>query len=80
MDQESINLVPDGPSIDPAAVQRELAHSLERTETIGQAIEEALDAAERELAEIRRDRHSAAHWRARPQFLPLPILHGGEGG
>ena len=54
MDQESINLVPDGPSIDPAAVQRELAHSLERTETIGQAIEEALDAAERELAEIRR--------------------------
>ena len=49
MDQENI----DEP-IDPAAVQRELTHSLERTESIGHAIEEALDAAEQELAEIKR--------------------------
>lgn len=49
MNQENI----DEP-IDPAAVQRELTHSLERTESIGHAIEEALDAAEQELAEIKR--------------------------
>jgi len=55
MDQESIDFVPQEPAIDPAAVERELAHSLERTDTLGQAIEEALDAAERELAEIKRN-------------------------
>ena len=54
MDQEGTDFAPDAPAVDPAAVERELAHALERTDTLGQAIEAALDSAERELAEIRR--------------------------
>ena len=40
--------------IDPAAVQRELAEAIERTESLGLAIEAHLDDIESELAEIRR--------------------------
>ena len=47
MDQEGTDFAPDAPAVD-------LAHALERTDTLGQAIEEALDAAEREIEEIRR--------------------------
>ena len=40
--------------IDPAAVQRELAEAIERTESLGLAIEAHPDDIENELAEIRR--------------------------
>ncbi len=40
--------------IDPAAVQRELAEAIERTESLGLAIEAHLDDIERELEDIRR--------------------------
>jgi hypothetical protein len=40
--------------IDPAAVQRELTEAIERTESLGLAIEAHLDDIENELAEIRR--------------------------
>ena len=40
--------------IDPAAVQRELTEAIERTDSLGQAIEAALAEAERELEDIRR--------------------------
>jgi hypothetical protein len=53
MEQIDADLVIDKPS-DPTAVQHELTHSLERTDMLGLAIEEALDVAERELAEIKR--------------------------
>ena len=48
MDQANIE------PIDPAAVHRELAEAIERTESLGQAIEATLADAETELAEIRR--------------------------
>jgi hypothetical protein len=40
--------------IDPAAVQRELTEAIERTESLGLAIEAHLDDVERELEDIRR--------------------------
>lgn len=40
--------------IDPAAVQRELAEAIERTERLGRAIEATLDDVEREVEDIKR--------------------------
>ena len=40
--------------IDPADVQRELTEAIERTDSLGQAIEAVLAEAERELEDIRR--------------------------
>jgi len=40
--------------IDPAAVQRELTEAIERTESLGLAIEAHLHDIERELEDIRR--------------------------
>lgn len=50
MDQESI----DEPTVDPAAVERELTEAIKRTESLGQAIEATLADAEREIEDIRR--------------------------
>jgi hypothetical protein len=64
---DSLELITDGPRLrgmdqdsaskptnDPAGAQQGRPDSPERTDAFGQAIEEVLDAAERELAEIRR--------------------------
>ena len=54
MDQESTHFAPDAPAVDPAAVERELAEAIKRTESLGQAIEATLADAEREIEDIRR--------------------------
>lgn len=54
MDQDNTAIAPDEPFVDPAAVGQEVTHSSERTDPLGLAIEQTLDSAERELAEIRR--------------------------
>lgn len=54
MDQEGTDFAPDAPAVDPAAVERELAEAIKRTESLGQAIEATLADAEREIEDIRR--------------------------
>lgn len=54
MDQEGTDFAPDAPAVDPAAVERELAEAIKRTESLGQAIEATLADAEREIQDIRR--------------------------